>query len=161
MLKITKILTPIATLLLSLTAIQSAKADIPMSVFEGNSNRDWILGSPADDTTRPAYGGRLRLYDVHIAKMVEVTQYECDRAPKTQVLTWEYNAGGTFMGRFRISCDLANDLTIAYGQGYRESTSFYALDNNQPTTLNLPTLNIRGGKIDKWLNFTANFKPRR
>jgi hypothetical protein len=161
MLKITKILTPIATLMLGLALTPSAKAEIPMTVFESNENRPWILASTARDTTVPAYGGRLRLYDVHISKMVEMTQYECDRAPRTRALTWQYNAGGTDMGRFRISCSLANDLTIAYGQGYRESTEFYPSDTNESTTVSVPTLNIRGGKIDKWLVFTTNFKPLR
>jgi hypothetical protein len=51
---------------------QGAKADVPMLVTIDKGQ--WSLQVPDADTTASAYGGDLRLYDVHIAKMVEVTR---------------------------------------------------------------------------------------
>lgn len=129
----------------------SAKADIPMQV----SNDDGLhfLVVPNSETTSPAYGGKLRLYDVHIAKMFEMSHYYCQYG-RENVFIWRYlaNGGKTYMGTFRITCRLANEVVSAYGLGKTEYT---------PTSgraANVPTLKITGDKIDTWMNFTQNFK---
>ncbi|NEQ44726.1 MAG: hypothetical protein F6K00_14655 [Leptolyngbya sp. SIOISBB] len=38
-----------------------------------------VLTVPDQDTTRSAYGGILRRYDVHVAKMLEVSHHYCQQ----------------------------------------------------------------------------------
>ncbi|MGB7892817.1 MAG: hypothetical protein WCF82_13065 [Microcoleus sp.] len=68
------------------------------------------------NTTKFAYGGQLRLYDVHIAKMFEVRCSDCHERPNAGGRTWYYRAGkGKIeMGQFRINCHLASDLANTY-----------------------------------------------
>lgn len=116
---------------------------------------------PDRSTTTPA-GGGLRRYDAHMAKMFELTHYECldQQADRSwNGISWQYYAGNRDfdMGRFNISCNLARDIATAYGLGYSEATpvTYYRAD----TTINVPKLNIVGGKVPTWLRFTQNFKP--
>ena len=138
---------------------QIARADIEMSISSDEGY--YFLTSPVDDTTAPAYGGKLRLYDVHIAKLFEMSHFDCQRRNYQSDYTfrWRYFAGSdnnkTNMGEFHISCRLANDVATAYGLGKTE----YTRTSGRP--VNVPTLNITGGKVDKWIRFTNNFKPVR
>jgi hypothetical protein len=145
------------TLIGSAIVPQIAKADIPMKIAPGRSG--WTITVPDEDTTVPAYGGRLRKYDVHIAKMIEVTSLSCKQSPRNRTLSWTYRAdnGAANMGTFAVSCGLVWDLFDAYGTGKSEETQF--VDSDGSTMI--PTLNITGGKVDKWIRFTNNFKPIR
>lgn len=80
---------------------------------------------PDNDTTISAYGGRLSRYDVHIAKMFEVTHFMCQQRMVSPRIKWNYAAGGGSinMGNFDISCQLANEIASAYGLGKSEMTS--------------------------------------
>jgi hypothetical protein len=135
-------------------SLQQAKADIPMMITSEAGG--WVLTVPDTNTTVSAYGGRLRHYDVHIAKMVEVTRSSCKQTPRNYTKRWKYLAGNgsISMGSFVISCGLALDLFDAYGTGKSEETEFEGFDPSL-----VPTLNITGSKVDKWIRFTNNFKP--
>ena len=145
------------TLIESAITPQNAQAEIPMKFFADEGT--YFLKVPDKYTTLPAYGGRLRLYDVHIAKMVELTQYFCQKYnySSDRSYPWYYyvDNGNIDMGRFKISCRLANELSSAYGLGKVERTE----TDTRP--IMVPTLNITGGKVDKWIRFTNNFKPVR
>ena len=145
------------TILGSATVPQIAQAEISMKISPGRSG--WTITVPDEDTTVPAYGGRLRKYDVHIAKMVEITSLSCKQSPRSRTLSWTYYAdnGSANMGTFALSCGLVWDLFEAYGTGKPEATEF--VDSEGVTMV--PTLNITGGKVDKWIRFTNNFKPVR
>lgn len=144
---------------------------IPMTIKFGGSERDGFvflnLTVPDLDTTKPAYGGQLRLYDVHIAKMFEVTHFLCRQFGSNTSFKgheWLYRAdnGRINMGRFRITCQLAADIANAYGLGKPERTSI-GLDSEggppQSRTGLVPTLNITGNKINQWMDFTQRFQP--
>lgn len=148
-----------------------AQSTIPMTIKSGGSERDGFvflnLTVPDRDTTKSAYGGQLRLYDVHIAKMFEVTHFLCRQFPSNSSFKgheWFYFAdnGRINMGRFRITCQLAADIANAYGLGKAERTSI-GLDTEggppQSRTGLVPTLNITGNKINQWMNFTQRFQP--
>jgi hypothetical protein len=144
------------------------RADFPMTITKVMDENVFTLNVPDIATGKPAYGGRLRIYDVHIAKMVEVTDFYCTEGRLAErPVNWRYLAGGgrTEMGTFQLTCGLARDLAIAYGMGKTESTAideFYRRKMRQvdPEVLEIPTLNIRGdGKVTSWLRFTNNFKP--
>lgn len=150
-----------------------AQSEIPVTINFGGSERDsFVLMSltvPDTHTTKSAYGGQLRLYDVHIAKMFEVTHFLCLQLGANSSFKgheWLYRAdnGKINMGRFQITCQLAADIANAYGLGKPERTSI-GLDTEggppQSRTGLIPTLNITGNKINQWLNFTERFQPIR
>jgi hypothetical protein len=119
---------------------------------------------PDQNTMRPAYGGKLRLYDVHIAKMFEVTHFLCERGSISGGQFWAYRAGGGSidMGRFTISCSLAADIAAAYGLGKVERTDIqvsYEEGGRETQTYQVPILNITGGKVARWMSFTQKFRP--
>jgi hypothetical protein len=93
------------------------------------------LTVPDQDTTLSAYGGELRRYDVHIAKMFEVTHYLCQQNIARRTLKgfdWSYEAanGNVYMGNFHISCRLALEVVTAYGLKRLEETVLHSLPIN-------------------------------
>ena len=161
-----------AILMLSAIAPQSAKAEILMPITYGEGL--WSLDVPDADTTVSAYGGRLRLYDVHIAKMIEYTDYLCTSSKaygsRIKSYDWSYSADRrrTDIGSFIITCELAQSLASKYGLGEPEATTIINSESESfppgrrmsPETRMVPILDIRGEEIDEWMNFTSNFKPR-
>ena len=144
---------------------------LPMKISL-EDNDTFFLIVPDRDVSQIAFGGKLRRRDVHTAKMFEVTQHFCKTEPKrSSSYDWIYQKNGdntrlpgTSRGTFRISCDLANNIAIAYGAGKPESTTigFCRGGGACPTkTYSIPILNITGGKVDTWLGFMSNFKPIR
>lgn len=129
--------------------------------------QDGLIGAefkvPDTNTTVNA-GGGLRHYDVHIAKMFEITHFDCLQSRRNGSPInghyWRYRAGNgeIDMGDFAMTCRLAQDLVTAYGLGASERTdiTYYRVD----ATENIPTLNILGGKVETWRRFTRNFLPR-
>jgi len=145
----------------SLQAAQASTA-LPMTITTGEGM--FSLTVPDTDTTRSAYGGKLRVYDVHVAKMVEVTDFMCSSGRLSPGTTWSYYAGSgsVNMGNFTISCQLAHDLAIAYGLGKPEQTRLYFSyeeSGGSSRTMNVPILNITGGKVNQWIRFANRFKP--
>ena len=69
------------------------------------------------------------------------------------------------MGKFSISCNLANDLAAAYGLGKPEFTtiSFSQGEGQSPKVRsnNIPIFEITGNKVPKWMNFVQGFRPRK
>lgn len=138
-----------------ITEITLAKAD--------NTSMEGEFLVPDRDTTRPAYGvgSRLRRYDVHVAKMFELTNYQCRQDPGLMRINWQYyaNSGNTRMGAFNINCRLAQDIAVAYGLGRSEQTAILK-DGRFEEVYDVPTLNIMGAnKISKWLSFSQTFRP--
>ncbi len=127
----------------------------------GTDGDTWFLRTPVADTTKAFDGGTLRVYDVHIAKMVEITHFKCNNTRSRADRTWFYSANDKNMGQFRISCKLANDLAIAYGMRKAEPTAIFMAEAEAPSTTPIPMLDITGGKVKTWMNFTQNFKPIR
>ncbi|MGY6528341.1 MAG: hypothetical protein ACXITR_00275 [Cyanobacterium sp.] len=142
---------------------QNARQPLPMRI--STSEGFYELTVPDTQTTRSAYGGKLRVYDIHIAKMFEVTYLECQRFGEGGNREWSYYAGNgnIYMGDFFISCSLVRDIVSAYGLGAPQNTPiiYGQEESGPPITRNVavPTLNLVGGKQDRWINFTKNFKP--
>ncbi len=160
----------IATLLLSTIAAPNVNAGPATTSGKtvgsdgttiGTDGDSWFLRTPVADTTESFSGGTLRVYDVHIAKMVEITHHQCNNTLSRRDRTWFYSANNEKMGTFRISCDLAKDLAIAYGIGKAEPTAIFMAEIEEPSIKRIPTLNITGGKVQTWMKFTQNFKPIR
>lgn len=119
---------------------------------------------PDRDTTRSAYGGQLRRYDVHLAKMFELTDYECRRPDRNwSHIVWRYfaNNGDVAMGSFMVSCDQAREVAETYGLGATERTTIYnsVSGNSHQETLTVPILDITGRKVPQWLTFVQRIRP--
>jgi serine/threonine-protein kinase len=61
-----------------------AQTEVPLTIQAGGTEGTdgfalLSITVPNRDTTRSAYGGQLRFYDVHVAKMFEVTDFLCQR----------------------------------------------------------------------------------
>ena len=120
-----------------------------------------IIIVPEQDTTRRAYGGRLTMYDVHLAKMFEVANGYCRDGWNS--VEWHYFAGNgkINMGKFFMDCKLVKDITFAYGTGTPEKTVItygYGAAADKKV-VHLPVLNLSGDKIPKFQNFLKRFKP--
>lgn len=153
------------------TLAQNTKLPMTISLVDGNS---FFLIVPDRDVSRSAYGGKLKIRDVHFAKMFEVTQHFCQtKSKQSSGYTWIYrkNGGrtsepGTKIGSYQISCGLANDVAIAYGAGKPESTTVGFCRGGllggvpvcPPKTYSIPILNITGGKVQSWMQFRSKFK---
>ena len=164
--KISAILTGLIGMGLSLgiASIAQSQVQIDRIVFPDPNvrNRTQVanLYVPDQDTNQPAYGGRLRVYDVHIAKMFESTYYECRTTESRRwvQIVWRYYRGNRGQGAYTISCDRANQVVREYGLMNQTETSlviYYRARNN----VELPTLDITGDKITPWLELVRTFRP--
>ncbi len=152
------------TLLNTVAGIAQTALPIKCIVFL-HANNGINLASftvPDRDTTASAYGGQLRRYDVHIAKMFELTDFECrnrNSESNWNRIIWRYYAhnGNINMGAFDISCSQARDVAVAYGLGQPERTEVFYY--RARATINVPILNITGSKVPAWVGFVKKFPP--
>jgi hypothetical protein len=123
---------------------------------------------PDRNTARSASSRKLRLYDVHIAKMFEISRFLCDRDRAAEGYNWSYEAenGNIDMGRFKISCNLAQSTATTYGLGKLENTVIrrnFDLKNGRPSLAvekyAIPTLNVAKNRVVQWRNFVQKFPP--
>ena len=123
---------------------------------------------PDRNTAKSAGSRKLRLYDVHIAKMFEISHFLCDRDRASEGYNWSYQAenGSIEMGRFKISCNLARSLAPAYGLGKPETTVIrrhFNLKNGRPSfaveKYSIPTFNIAKNRVVQWRDFVQKFPP--
>lgn len=141
-----------------------AQTQVPMRLQHAEGT--YTLTVSETNTTKSAYGGQLRLYDVHIAKMFEVTYADCREIPNAGGRTWYYFAGNgkIDMGQFRINCQLASEIANTYGLGKPERTAIeYSQEEaGRPIsrTRSIPILDITGNKIQRWTNFVQGFRPQ-
>lgn len=122
------------------------------------------LTAPNRDTTQLIQGSRLRLYDVHVAKMFETSHFLCQKSRGISGYEWVYSAGnGSIrMGNFRIPCSLANEMASTYGLGKPERTSIARDTEGGPPesdVYSIPIFDITDSKVQRWMNFVQNFKP--
>ncbi len=116
---------------------------------------------PDPDTSVSAYGGKLTRYDVHIAKMIEVAQYQwCLPREGYEGVYFNYEAdnGKVFMGKFYISCAMADRAFSEFGAGREESTAIYHRGKG-PETVAIPVLDLNGPKIAKFQKLVDSLKP--
>jgi hypothetical protein len=118
---------------------------------------------PDQDTSLQAYSNsRMSRYDVHIAKMIEVTHhYWCLNRKGYKGVHYNYYAdnGKIFMGRIYISCDQAAKAFKEFGQGRAETTAIYHRGNG-PEKVEIPVLDLNGNKIPAFQKRVAAIKPQ-
>lgn len=117
---------------------------------------------PDKELSKSAFGSELRLYDIRMAKMFEVSHTYCgELGSQWKSVEWHLFAsnGETNVGKFVMGCQLVRDVVGAYGLGQREQTEIsYQLGD--PTSTNyIPVLNIVGNKVSRFVNFSRQFRP--
>lgn len=127
------------------------------------------LSVPDRDNSGNFFGQELSLYDLHIAKMYEVTDALCQRRltfpfnQAIQVFQWSYSANGIPIGQLQISCRDAENVMLTYGRGFSsESTPIRRpLSPDAPPSFELmpiPTLNLAGYQASRWKDFTQQLR---
>ncbi len=123
---------------------------------------------PDRNTAQSTSSRKLRLYDVHIAKMFEISRFLCDRDRTSAGYNWSYGAdnGNIDMGIFKISCNLARATATTYGLGKPEITvirrNFDQKDGRPSLAVekySIPTLNVAKNRVVQWRNFVQKFSP--
>jgi serine/threonine-protein kinase len=123
---------------------------------------------PDQDTSR-RISGDLRAYDIHIAKLFEVTDYQCRTWNNSPIpyrgergIVWSYFADGgdAWMGIFTIDCDEARSVMSQFTQGGTESTTMFFFEARH--TLNIPTLALTTSpqEINAWMDFVQQVPPQ-
>lgn len=127
------------------------------------------LSVPNRSNDRAFFNSELSLYDVHIAKMYEVTDALCQRRltfpfnQPLQIFQWSYSASSIPIGQLQISCREAEDVMNTYGRAFlSESTAIRRpLSPDAPPSselLQIPTLNITGYQVPLWKSFTRRLR---
>lgn len=150
--------------LISKTPIKAQSTAVPITnIIFPTANIGEFVVPDSNPKNVSAYGGRLTRYDVHVAKMFEITHYECRKQAESrglQKITWRYYAANKqrSIGAFEISCSQANIIASEYG----------FLSNPEPTEIlyyraravvDIPVFAITGEKVDSWLGFLNRFRP--
>jgi hypothetical protein len=161
-----KKLLPLLFASVGVLAALPAKADLPMKISQAEEL--YMLTVPDTDTTKSAFGGKLSRYDIHIAKIHEVTDHLCQKyqmSPEA-AMTWDYSAGnGSInMGRFRISCEDAFGAFQSLGLGKAgkpEKTVIHRSDEagKDQIVLTVPVLPLDKNTINRWQTMVQRFKP--
>ena len=153
----------IAATVTALTPVHAAP--LPLDIYYEADGDDLGWGGsinmniPVNDATKPVYGGVVRYYDVAIAQAVAITYRLCPswNAGNVYLNLTTGEQGQINMGRFIITCKLANDLVTAYGlnedvvrpaRGYAGAIEY------------MPSLNLNtDAKARRFVSFSSNFKP--
>lgn len=155
---------------LALVPLQPAQAGTEVPITRINfagaggdfKHRAGTFVVPDLDTSISAYGGKLRRYDVHLAKMIEITYDQwCKPNPGYEGVYWNYQAenGNRFMGQFYISCTTARKAVQTYGLGRPERTFIYHRGQG-PERVEIPVLDLNGNKIPHFQQFVQTLRPQ-
>ena len=147
--------------------IASRSTIVPMRLEYGEGMYTMIVPNP--EITQSAYGGQLSLYEVHIAKMIEITYDDCQQMQRQYGTdaggrTWFYQTenGSINIKDFNISCSFASEIVETYGLGKAEPTvikNFVEFQGVNTETRSIPILDITGSKVSQWKDFVWGFKP--
>jgi hypothetical protein len=144
---------------LTATAIPVPNAEINFNGAGGIFTSRSAQFSVPNKTTTTSVGNGLRLYEVHIAKMIELTHNFCGKErPSSYIVYWDYSAGETSMGRFSFSCQFAAKTFKIYGTGKPEQVTISHRGNIVKETIT--TLNLSGSKGKQFANLVKTIKPK-
>jgi hypothetical protein len=138
--------------------------------YEGIHLGGFKLITPGDSmqSAYPEGGSRLLQIHIHIAKMFEITGYYCRETPLASDIPkrfalWDYQVmGGHSVGILTITCPEALNIARIYGLGPPERTEIFqpSQRGDRTVTINVPTLQISGDKIEGWMRFSENVQVR-
>ncbi len=146
---------------------QSTAVPITYIAFPTPGGDTWVAEFVVPDRNPrnvSAYGQRLSRYDVHIAKMFEITDYQCLQEAQAgrnlNRIFWRYYTDNrnSKVGAFEIHCQHARQIGSQYRfLSEKEPTDIFYY--RAETTVNIPVLAITGAKVDQWLDFLNRFRP--
>lgn len=142
---------------------------IVISGVDGSGTAFASLAVPNRDNDRAFFGSELSLYDLHIAKMYEVTDTLCQRRltfpfnQDVQNFQWSYSANSFPIGQLQISCREAQDIFNTYGRAFLAESTVIRRPlsvGSSPSSeiLQIPTLNLSGYRAPLWKNFTRQLR---
>lgn len=113
----------------------------------------------SDQTTITKIGKNLRLYEVHLAKMIELTYDFCEDRKSDYIVYWNYEADGgkIFMGKFPLSCQLARETFQTFGTGESEKVKVDYRGN--PIHEIIPTLALDSNNSKQFASLVQTLKP--
>lgn len=115
---------------------------------------------PDRDTSVAIAQSGLTRYDVHVAKMIEITHFQwCTPRSNYDGVFYTYDAdnGKIFMGQLYISCAVAKDAITRFGTGKPERTVIF--DRGNPSTVSIPVLDVQGKKVPEFRKLVRSIKP--
>jgi serine/threonine-protein kinase len=130
--------------------------------------REGYFEVPNRNTTVSAFGGQMRLYDVHLARMIALSHHFYCTEPFAngveKVVSWDYKAdnGKTAMGIFNLRCSVVEQAVKTYGLG--KVVPMQVQLNGQPKKVvaNIPVLDIAdGAETNRFLRFVQTIRPGR
>ena len=152
-------ITVASTIFTAANAIPVANAYINFAGAGGDfSSRTATFRVPDKSTTTPVKDG-LRLYEVHLAKMIEVTNDFCKDQKGDYVVYWNYEAedGKVFMGKYSLTCQFAEDTIKKFGTSGQENVTVNHRDN--PTTVKISPLNLNSQNAQEFAKLVQSIKP--
>lgn len=122
------------------------------------SSRTVTFAVPEKDTTTLAQDG-LRLYEIHLAKMIEVTNEFCKEQKDSYVIHWNYELEDrkVFMGKYSFSCQFVKDTVKEFGTSGVESIEVHQA--GKPTVVKIAPLNLRGKNVQQFSTLVQFIKP--
>ncbi|MFB2969917.1 hypothetical protein ACE1CD_13155 [Aerosakkonema sp. BLCC-F183] len=125
------------------------------------------LEVPDRNTNVSAYGGRMRLYDVHIARAIALSHHFYCNPPYIggieKLVQWEYRAnnGRINMGTFNLRCTSVEQAIKTYGLG-KSVPMEVQLTDRAKKIVNVRVLDIQGDvETNNFLNFVQTIRPQR
>lgn len=135
----------------------------PMRISTGEGLYSLIV--PELDVMQRLPESQLSLFDIHLAKMFEVTHHMCITDNLSPGTSWTYLAGSgsrVVKADLIITCEQAQGLASVYGLATPELTPItISLEEagSSSKTLDIPTFDLSDYKEDAWLQFTQTYKP--
>ncbi len=126
----------------------------------GNFAERYATFTVDSPTTVTAVTPELRLYEVHLAKMIEVTHLFCKEREGSYVIHWNYEAdkGQVFMGEFPLSCQFAANAFSTFGTIGKEKITIHHRGN--PVQEEIKVLNLQGANGKQFAALVRRLKPK-
>jgi hypothetical protein len=122
------------------------------------SSRPATFRVPDKSTTKTVKYG-LRLYDLHLAKMIEVANNFCKDRDSKYVFHWIYEAEGgkVFMGKYDFTCQFAKNTMKKFGTAAPETVTIdYA---GYSETAKIVALNLNSKNAKEFASLVQSIKP--
>lgn len=123
------------------------------------SSRTATFTVPNDTVITPVEN-ELRLYEVHLAKMIEVTENFCQDRDDDYLIYWNYEAEGgkIFMGEYALSCQFARQTLENFGTSGTENLTIYHRGN--PVTEEISVLKINSDNAQEFIELVQSIEPQ-
>lgn len=122
------------------------------------TSRTATLRVPDKSTTQVVKYG-LRLYDLHLAKMIEVANDFCKDRESKYVFHWIYQAEGgkVFMGKYDFTCQFAMNAMKKFGTAAPETVTIDYAGHSE--TAKIVPLNLNSKNAKEFAGLVQSIKP--